>query len=462
MKVSGVKTPGRKSIFEYIAGLNSSAYLFIATVIALIAANTSLAEGYFAFLNIPISFSVAGFDLFQVHGHSMNVGLFINDFLMAIFFFTVGLEIKHELLEGSLSNFRDAVLPVIAALGGMIVPVLVYIALAHEPAQLHGAAIPMATDIAFSLAVLALLGSKVPTTLKVFLMTLAVADDIGGIIVIAVFYSGGINLSMLGLGVLTALVAFLLGYTRVRRISLYYLLFFVSWLFFLHSGVHATIAGVLMGLAIPHRPLSSRGELLNKLKWMSTELEEDHKKNLPAHCFMEDDLLEKVFSAKVTLTNTYNLTQRMFRQVSPFVNYVILPLFAFSNAGVTLGSFEADEFVGIPLAIVLGLLVGKTVGIFSFTWLACELGLAKYPKHMTTKNLFGLSIFGGIGFTVALFLATLAFDPSVVGDLSSKLLNEAKMGVLVGSLLSGIMAYFVLRAILNKEHKDKMTGVELS
>ena len=455
MDASVTKNPGKKSIFEYIAGLNSSVYLFIATVIALIAANSPLADWYFAFLNIPISFSVGGFDIFAVHGHTMNVALFVNDVLMVAFFFTVGLEIKHELMEGSLSNFRDAILPVIAAMGGMIMPVLVYLAIGHGPLQIHGAAIPMATDIAFSLAVLALLGSKVPTTLKVFLMTLAVADDIGGIIVIAVFYSGGINLLALGLGILTALIAFGLGFTKIRWLWLYYLLFFICWLFFLHSGVHATIAGVLMGLVIPHKPLSSRGELLNKLKWMSTELEAAKRKELPSHYFMEDDLLQKVFSAKVTLTNTYNLTQRMFRQVSPFVNYVILPLFAFINAGVTLGTFDMLQITGIPLAITLGLLVGKTVGIFGATWLACKVGIAHYPEHMTTKNLFGLSIFGGIGFTVALFLATLAFDPSVVGPTGGQLLNEAKMGVLVGSLLSGIAAYFTLKAILNKEHKDK-------
>lgn len=455
MNATVAKRQGRKSIFEYIAGLNSSAYLFIATVIALIAANSSLAEYYFGFLNIPISLSIAGFELFAVHGHTMNVGLFVNDVLMVIFFFTVGLEIKHELLEGSLSNFRDAMLPVIAAVGGMVVPVLVYLAIGHDPEQIHGAAIPMATDIAFSLAVLALLGSKVPTTLKVFLMTLAVADDIGGIIVIAVFYSEGINLVMLGLGVLMSVIVFILGYSNVRWLWLYYSLFFFCWLFFLHSGVHATIAGVLMGLAMPHKPLSSRGELINKLKWMSSALEENDGKQLPTHYFMEDDLLEKVFSAKVTLTNTYNLTQRMFRQVSPFVNYVILPLFAFSNAGVTLGAFDAGQLLGIPLAITLGLLVGKTFGIFGATWLACKLGLAHYPEHMTTKNLFGLSIFGGIGFTVALFLATLAFTPAVVGQNADLLLNEAKMGVIVGSLLSGVLAYFTLKAILNKEHKEK-------
>ena len=450
------KHPGKKSIFEYIAGLNSSVYLFVATIIALIVANSPLAEYYFQFLNIPISFSIAGFDFLSVHGHQMNVALFVNDVLMVAFFFTVGLEIKHELLEGSLSNFRDAILPVIAAFGGMIMPVLVYLAIGHGPLQVHGAAIPMATDIAFSLAVLALLGSKVPTTLKVFLMTLAVADDIGGIIVIAVFYSGGIDLLMLGLGILTAVVVFVLGYTRVRWLWLYYVLFFVCWLFFLHSGVHATIAGVLMGLAIPHKPLSSKTELLNKLRWMSTELEEERNKKLPAHYFMEDDLLEKVFSAKTTLTNTYNLTQRMFREVSPFVNYIILPLFAFINAGVTLGTFDMLQITGIPLAITLGLLVGKTVGIFGATWLACKLRIARMPEHMTTANLFGLSIFGGIGFTVALFLATLAFDPGVVGPTGGQLLNEAKMGVLVGSLLSGICAYFVLKAILRKEHEAKV------
>ena len=445
--------PGKKSIFEFVAGLNSSVYLFIATVIALIAANSPLAEYYFAFLNIPLSLSIGGFDLLAVHGHTMNVALFVNDVLMVAFFFTVGLEIKHELLEGSLSNFRDAMLPVIAALGGMAMPVLVYLAIGHGPLQVHGAAIPMATDIAFSLAVLALLGSRVPTTLKVFLMTLAVADDIGGIIVIAVFYSGGIDLLMLGLGILTAIVTYVLGRTRVRWLWLYYLLFFVCWIFFLHSGVHATIAGVLMGLAIPHKPLSSRGELINKLRWMSTELEDEKKQHVPAHNFMHDDLLEKVFSAKTTLTNSYNLTQRMFSEVSPWVNYVILPLFAFINAGVTLGTFDLLQITGIPLAITLGLLVGKTVGIFGATWLACKLGLARYPEHMTTKNLFGLSIFGGIGFTVALFLATLAFDPGVVGPTGGQLLNEAKFGVLVGSLLSGVIAYFTLKAILKKEQK---------
>lgn len=460
MNPTVVKRTGRKSIFEFIAGLNSSVYLFVATIIALFAANSHFSEHYFAFLDIPISFAIGGFELFSVHGQSMNVGLFVNDVLMVVFFFTVGLEIKHELLEGSLSNFRDAMLPVIAAVGGMLMPVLVYLAIGHDSNAIHGTPIPMATDIAFSLAVLALLGNSVPTTLKVFLMSLAVADDIGGIIVIAVFYSGGIHFLSLGLGILMAVIAYLLGYTKIRSLWLYYTLFFFCWLFFLHSGVHATIAGVLMGLAIPHKPLSSRGELLNKLRWMSSALEEDSSKKLPPHYFMEDDLLEKVFSADVTLTNTYNLTQRMFRQVSPFVNYIVLPLFAFANAGVALGGVDLGQFVGVPLAITLGLVVGKTVGIFGATWLACKTGLAHFPQHMTTKNLFGLSIFGGIGFTVALFLATLAFTPGSVGADAPALLNQAKLGVIMGSLISGILGYITLNAVLKKEHStSQVTSV---
>lgn len=444
----------KSKLYKILTSINPSVYLFIATIIAIILANSSWAPLYFSWLDTPINFTIGSFSLFEVHGHPMSLSLFVNDALMALFFFAIGLEIKEEITEGGLSNPRIAILPIIAAVGGMVVPVAVFSLMVSDPLQMHGAAIPMATDIAFSLAVLSLLGKRVPASLKLFLVTLAVVDDIGGILVIALFYSTGIHIMPLLIGILLTIGAFILGKIKARQVWLYYLLFVIVWALFLRSGVHATIAGVLMGLAIPHKPIYKKAQLSDSLEKLQTLL---HNHNDSTNTsFLPSSIFEKFCYTRFKLENTMSLSQRMHHALSPFVNFIILPLFAFVNAGVTFGEFHFNQLLELPLAITLGLLLGKTFGIFGATWLACKLRISKYPEDMTPANLFGISIFGGIGFTVALFIATLAFDINKLGDKGVVLLNEAKVGIFLGSLVSGILAYFVLKFILEREEKKKL------
>lgn len=454
MENTNPSTPKNKSILNLLSTINPSVYLFLATILAIIVANSAnTAEFYFNWLQTPIDFSIGNFSPFRVHGQPMTISLFVNDALMAIFFFTIGLEIKYELRAGSLSNPRNALLPVIAACGGMFIPVAVFLLVDHDPLHIHGAAIPMATDIAFSLAVLGLLGKKVPSTLKVFLVALAVADDIGGILVIAIFYTSHIDYGALIAAALVILFAFYIGRFNIRRQWVYYLLFFIAWVFMLRSGVHATIAGVAMGLAIPHMPLRKKSELQASLVGLNHELEEAKNAQGDKHFFLSNPLVNTMKGAQRNIETTISLTQLMHNELTPFVNYVVLTLFAFVNAGVTFDAMTPGEMTGIPLAITLGLLIGKPLGIFGATYLACKAKLCKLPAGMTTENLFGVSIFGGIGFTVALFIATLAYAPHVVGPIGPELLNEAKLGVFAGSILSGTLGYFVLKAILHKEKK---------
>ena len=338
--------------------------LIIAAALAMVMANTSVTSGlYHSFLDTPVQLRVGALEI------NKNMLLWINDALMAVFFLLIGLEVKRELIQGSLASRRQAVFPVIAALGGMIVPALVYLAFnAQDPVAREGWAIPAATDIAFALGVLALLGSRVPTALKIFLMALAIIDDLGAIVIIALFYTH--DLSMLSLGVAAAAIAVL------------------------KSGVHATLAGVIVGFMIP--------------------LEEKHGKS-PAKA------LEHV--------------------LHPWVAFMILPLFAFANAGVSLQGVTLAGLTSLlPLGIMAGLFIGKPLGISLFCWLALKLKWASLPEGTTCKQIMAVGILCGIGFTMSIFIATLAF-----GSVDPALINWAKLGILIGSVLSAVVGYLILR-----------------
>lgn len=442
----------RRNLSNFIAGINPAIYLFIATLLAMIMANGIMQEGYFSFLNQKINLEIGGIQILKIHGHTMTVQEFINDALMAVFFFLVGLEIKYELLQGSLSSVKSALLPVIAAIGGMVVPVLLFYSVVDGSIQQRGAAIPMATDIAFSLAVLGLLGNKVPKCVKVFLMALAVVDDIGGILVIAIFYSSHIDFAALISGLMFVFFAFFIGSKGFTKPGIFYLLFLIVWLFFLHSGIHTTIAGVLIALAIPHKPIYGKHRAITEAHQMDKELTTALEKGQNEHTFLPGPLVHHLIHSRQVIQNTISPVQVMEHQLSAFVNFVILPLFAFANAGVTLGTMDASMIWGIPLGIFLGLVVGKTLGIFGFTWIAAKLKLVKYPLGMTTGNLFGVSIFGGIGFTVSLFIANLAYADA--GEVAATFLNEAKLGVFAGTIVSGLLGYFVLKVIIRNETKN--------
>ncbi|WP_345985346.1 Na+/H+ antiporter NhaA [Sulfurimonas sp. HSL-1656] len=368
--------------------------LIVSTVMAIAMANSPLHSFYSYFLNIPV---VISFDEFVI---AKPLLLWINDGLMAVFFFMVGLEIKREVLEGSLQERSKVALPAFAALGGMLVPALIYWGLnTGDEAAMKGWAIPMATDIAFALGILSLLGNRVPTALKVFLLALAIIDDLGAIIVIALFYGHGLSFAALGTAMTMALILLFMNLRGVTNNTFYILIGLVMWAAVLKSGVHATIAGVVLGLLIP---LRGNRESFHNL---------EHSLHAP-------------------------------------VNYIILPLFAFVNTGVSFGSVSASDFAhSVTMGIAAGLFFGKSIGIFLFSRLAVILRLGKLPEGVTNAQLFGVAILGGIGFTMSLFIGSLAFECSEGVCFS---LVDERIGILMGSLLSGIVGALYLSAVLKR------------
>ena len=381
----------RDSIVPFIRTEAASGVILLAmAALALIAANSPAATLYGAFLDLPVGVRIGDLDL------QKPLLLWINDGLMAIFFLLVGLEIKRELVEGELSTREQAFLPCLAALGGMVLPALLYAAVTlDDPVALHGWAIPAATDIAFALGVLALLGERIPASLKVFLVALAIIDDLGAIVIIALFYSGELSGSSLGLaaGVMLCLLA--VNRAGVRRIAPYMLLGIALWLFVLKSGVHATLAGVAVALAIPIREDGSGRSPLRELEHV----------------------------------------------LHPWVAFLVMPAFAFANAGVSFAGISfAELFAGVPLGITLGLFLGKQIGAFGAAWLAIRAGWARMPEGADWTMLYGTCMLAGIGFTMSLFIGTLAFDLASYAA-------PVRLGVLTGSALSGIAGYVVLRML---------------
>ncbi len=423
--------------------LNASVLLLLSAIVAVVLANSPWAVHYFAFLKHPIELKILGYEVFMHNGHTMTLSEFVNDALMAIFFFVVGLEIKQEMIVGELSTVKKSILPVIAALGGMVVPVLLFFAVCHEAPASRGAAIPMATDIAFALALVAALGSRVPSSLRIFLMALAVVDDIGGIIIIAIFYSSHIAWLPILIAFAVLGLIYACGKMGVEHSGFYILMFFIVWTLVLHSGLHATIAGVLVALAIPLATKVRIEELGDVLRRQFEALSQnDHKTGRKGAVVLSKDQLHITEKLKQTLGYSVSPVQTLEHAFSPIVSFIILPLFAFVNAGVTFG--EINGLMGVPLAIFLGLFPGKAIGITLFTWLAIKLKISPWPTGMNLKNLISLSIFGGIGFTVSLFIATLSYkDP--------QLLNQAKLGIFAGTLISAVLGYVFLNYVLPKE-----------
>ena len=426
--------------------INASALLFIAAVLAMFLANSPWSSFYTDFLSRPVVLQIGSFNMFSHNGHSMSVLSFVNDALMSVFFLVVGLEIKQEILVGELSSFRKAFLPIIAAIGGMIIPVLFFLLFCHTAPENIGAAIPMATDIAFALAVLALLGNRVPISLKVFLTALAVVDDIGGILIIALFYSGSISYVPLLLSLAILLGMFALGRLGLNSNLFYYVAGFFVWLLFLESGIHPTIAGVLVAFAIPAQPVYQMGEYVNKMEQFRETLPSAQIRRTKQSTILTHNQVKTLKKIEDMTNKTISPLQNMAEDLHPWVNYFILPFFAFVNAGVALGEININSLMGIPMGIFAGLFIGKTVGIFSFSYLLIKLTAVKFPPGMNLKNLFAVSMLGGIGFTVSLFIANLSY--ANLPDVGMELLNEAKLGVFTGSLVSGIGGYFLLKKVL--------------
>ena len=372
----------------------SGLVLLIAAIIALIISNSNFSELYFHTLGQYLFIGINDFGL------KLSVHHWINDALMAIFFFFVTLEIKREFIQGELSNLKKALLPIIAAVGGMLVPALFYIMINFGNSEtMNGWAIPSATDIAFSLGILSLLGSRVPISLKIFLTALAIIDDLGAILIIAFFYSGELSISYLSLILVSYIFLLILNKFGVKKFLPYLLIGIFMWFFTYKSGIHATIAGVLLASAIPHRQKDKDYSLLIKIE----------------------------------------------HSISPYVAFIIMPLFAFANAGVSLSGLSFSSLMlPVPLGILVGLFFGKQLGVMFFSYFSVKLKIAQMPDNSTWLSLYGVSVLTGIGFTMSLFVGNLAFAEN------TQYIDGVKIGVLAGSLLSTLFGYFILHLTTRK------------
>ncbi len=372
----------------------SGLLLLISAVIALFISNSNLSNLYFETLNRYLFVGINNF------GIKMSLLHWINDALMAVFFFFVTLEIKREFLQGELSNRKQALLPIIAAIGGMLVPALIYVYINFQTGDtLNGWAIPSATDIAFSLGVLSLLGSRVPISLKVFLTALAIIDDLGAIVIIAFFYSGDLSIKYLSLLLITFIALIILNKFNIKKFIPYLLLGLILWFFTHESGIHATISGVLLATVIPHRKKEKDFSLLTKIE----------------------------------------------HNISPYVAFGIMPLFALANAGVSLSGMNFDSLLlPVPLGILLGLFIGKQIGVFLFSIISIKLNIAQMPNNANWLTFYGVGVLAGIGFTMSLFIGNLAFVENV------QYISGVKIGVLTGSLLSTVFGYVLLLVATKK------------
>jgi len=370
--------------------------LMAAAVLAMVCANTGLAAYYQLLLDVPVELRVGGLEI------AKPLLLWINDGLMAVFFFLIGLELKRELVEGELSDPRNVILPGIGAVGGMLVPALIYAYFNYDdPVALQGWAIPAATDIAFALGILALLGPRVPISLKIFLTSLAIFDDIGAIMIIAFFYTANISAAALSVVGLCVPVLWLLNRCNVVAKSPYFLIGLIAWVAMLKSGVHATLAGILLAVFIPMRDRSNPE--VSPLKALEQDLHAT-------------------------------------------VAFFVLPLFAFANAGIDLRGITLEQAThGVSVGIALGLFLGNQFGIFGFCWLAIKARLASLPEDMSFSDMYGASVLCGVGFTMSLFIGSLAFEETGVN-----LLFDERLGIMVGSILSGLVGYAVLRLSLSR------------
>jgi len=406
--------------------------LGISVITALILANTPLAEGYFSFLSQKFGFQFNGETYFK-----LSILHWINDGLMAIFFFVVGLELKREMVGGELSNPRKALLPIVAALGGMLVPALIYISLNPTGEPGNGWGIPMATDIAFALGVLYLLGNRIPLSIKVFLMALAIIDDLGAVLVIALFYTSEISLISLAIGLGLVLVMFIANRMGVRNVVFYAILGILGvWVAFLLSGVHATIAAVLAAFTIPSDVRIKENTYVKKVQdYLAQFKAVDPNDKIPTLTNEQLHILENIQEAT---HQAMTPLQRLEHAMHPMVTFLILPIFALANAGVSLAIDPEHLFsTHVALGVTLGLLVGKVVGIFGFTSLAVRLKIAPMPSGMTGRNLLGIAFLGSIGFTMSLFITSLAFQ-------TEDYMNQAKIGIFTASIIGGILGYLVL------------------
>ncbi|HSD63649.1 MAG TPA: Na+/H+ antiporter NhaA [Ignavibacteriaceae bacterium] len=410
---------------------SSGIVLIFCTIIALVWANSGFSESYTGLWHTNITIGIGNYNL------SYNLHYWINDGLMAVFFFVVGLEIKREFLVGELSTAKQAALPAIAALGGMIIPALIYTLFNLNGKGEAGWGIPMATDIAFVIGLMALLGSHVPSNLKIFITALAIADDIGAVLVIAVFYTSELSVSALLVAGGILLILFVLNRLGVRNLLVYTVLGLFLWLAFLKSGIHATVAGVLFAFIVPATARYNTKEFLMNGKDLLKEFDEQGKEGM--NVLANEERQNIVQTLESNCAKVLTPLQRFEHNLNPWVSFVIMPVFALANAGVLLQeNFFSALINEISLGIITGLFIGKQIGIFIFSWLAVKLNIAELPANVNWKQIYGTGILAGIGFTMSLFITNLAFT-------GEELSNVAKVGILSASLISGIAGYLLLR-----------------
>ena len=435
--------------------VSASGLLIAATVLALVFANLPATRELYATLwQQPVSLSIGNFNVFSHSGHAMTLLDFINDFLMFFFFLSVGLEIKREVLCGELSSRQKALLPIIGACGGMLVPVIVFfcVCLGH-PMMERGCAIPMATDIAFSLGVLSIFGKRVPMGLKIFLAALAVADDLGGIIVIAIFYSQGLAWQYL-IAAAVVVAALLAGNRRGIRAKAFYMTFgLILWYLIPNSGIHATIAGVILAFCIPANLAKGTRYYAQRIRrlvnrYPEIEVTEEDKNRAVVIEKSELQILRRIESASDYLISTL---QDIEDQLAMPINYAVIPVFAFANAGVDFADLSITSlFHGVALGVFLGLLIGKFTGVLSFSWLSIRLGVCQMPEGANWRSFASVCMLCGIGFTVSMFIATLSY-PAHLGQEAADMLNEAKLGILCGTIASALVGSLMLNSTLPKQ-----------
>ncbi|NQZ49594.1 MAG: Na+/H+ antiporter NhaA [Moritella sp.] len=395
-----------KSLTQFLRTESSGGVLLIiAAVLAMVVANSPFSELYLNFLHTEIQIRVADIDINKSFSH------WINDGLMAVFFLLIGLEVKQELVEGALASRKKSLFPIIAAAGGMLAPALVYLSFnSADPDAVKGWAIPAATDIAFALGVLSLLGKRVPVNLKIFLLALAIMDDLGVIIIIALFYTVDMSVLSLSLACACMCLLWLLHRYNIMTLTPYLIIGWLLWVAVLKSGVHATLAGVVIGFAIP--------------------------------LYRKDD--------KNDVDNPHSPAKTLARWLHPWTKYLILPLFAFANAGVSLTNIQfSDMASALPIGVALGLFIGKPLGIFSISWFAVRFKIATLPEGVNFKQVFAVSVLCGIGFTMSMFITSLAFADPVMADL-------ARLGILLGSTLAAVFGYYLLACATITKDKVKV------
>ena len=422
----------------------SGLFLFFAALIAIIWANSPWSSSYFELWNIPIGFEIGE------HIIDMDLGHLINDGLMALFFLLIGLEIKRELMVGELSSLRKAAFPIVAALGGIIVPVLLYASVnLQQGGQLSGFGIPMATDIAFVLGFLLILGRRIPLSLKIFLTSLAVVDDLGAVILIAIFYTSSLNLAAIGYAAIVLVALILLNRLGIKKLMPYLLLGVVLWLLIEASGIHATIAGVLLAVTIPVRSRISSKKFMDICHLALTDFrdEEAGRENMLLTSEQQDSLenIEDAYGA------VQNPLVRLEHQLHPFTAFIVMPLFALANAGVQVSGISFPLIEPVSLGILLGLVLGKPLGIVGATYIAERLGWVHKPSSLTWKHIIGAGILGGVGFTMSIFITQLAFEDAAMIAL-------AKLFIVTCSLVMGIAGVLYLWRVSNKNQYSDVSS----